>query len=233
MIDVRHLLSLHLGASMARQLAFAEDLANYQPGLNAEELTLSLAMDESPLALVPLGTVLRDDTWIWAWSLPQYSSNKRCQRLAQRLQTWSSDNQLSTFLLPSLPLELADGHQLAMLALCALDKYVYYCCPVGNELQFYIVRNYSRKISTLPVDRLVTVINEAVERFDVDHQTLVTSMLQDQGYTTEWHDRLALNAFAKDGRQVTVMFTIDGQIDFIEGEGTPRQRFWQKRSFST
>lgn len=233
MMDVKHILSIHLGSAMARQLAFAQELADHAHQMQLVDDKLLLTDEDSALSLIPLGCTHEDDTWSWAWSLPAYADAKRCQRLKHKLHTWAAEHQITSVLVPSIPLELADAYQLGMLAISALGKHVFYChpCKSGrNKLAVYIVTNYEQKKNTvLAAKQLVDVLREAVERFDVDHQTLVTHTLRDQRYQVAWHGEQKIEAEANDGRQITVMFSADGQLDFLEGEGTPRQRFWQRR----
>ncbi|WP_330186411.1 hypothetical protein KZZ52_24530 [Dactylosporangium sp. AC04546] len=127
----------------------------------------------------------RDGTWLWAWANQASNLPPGLLHLCTWLQDYGRREGVAELTTPSFPLERADGHRLALLA-SGLTGRPYYRGPYDGGAVFFHLEGIPAQV-TAPVrpERALTVLNQVIMGFEVDHRTAAAAFLQQQGWRVE------------------------------------------------
>jgi hypothetical protein len=175
-------LSRHVASALGRQFAFAEFLGERPWSVDIGSGTVTFGDDLTyPIQL--LGTESHGDgTWLWAWANTQSNLPPDLLRAAEWLREYGSEHAISELTDKSFPLTTADGHKLSLLA-AGLTGRGYYRGPYeGGALFFLVERLPGSVLAPVPPVRVIGVLTEALQSYELDHRVVVESFLTQQGF---------------------------------------------------
>jgi len=215
----RYLLSRHVGSSFAKQLAFADFLGERSWGVDISEGT-ALFGDELSFPIQLLGTEADGDlSWLWAWANTQINLPQDLLVSCNDMKQLGLDNEIMELTERSFSQNVADGHMIAMVASGLNQNCCYYRGPYEGGALYFLVCDIpdTLRVPVTP-EQAITVINQSISQFDIDHQVMVTEFLQQQLFsvTTE---RNIVRA-SRDNSDVTLSFDSQGCIEKIGGSLT-------------
>lgn len=230
------LLARHVGTAFSRQIAFAERLGERRCSLDLGEGRARFGGDLAyPIQL--LGTESgADQTWRWAWA--DQASNLPAELLvtSEKLRGLGLRENITELSSPAFPQQLADGHSLALLASGLEERGSCYYCEknlAGGSLFFLVEKALPTVAAPLPQERVITVIEQLVEQFDLKHRMMLEGFLVDQGFGLRVHDDTLLAS--RQGSGLTLRFDPMGRLVELQGTLAPAQvpstkpwwKFWQ------
>lgn len=233
MTKFNELLSQYVGVAFARQLALA-DFLNERPWSVDMRQGICTFGNDLRLPMQLLGTEAEDsNTWLWAWG--NEASNlppallKSCNTLKE-LGTKLGVSELSQ---RSFPLEVVDGHSLALIASGMDGQSCYYRGPYNGGALFFLLKDVPAELlCSVPSERAIRVLGEVISKFEVNHRLMAESFLKSQGFAL---DASPSKLTASRGRdQISLTFDNLQRITAIEGNIQPRSnpkpwwQFWKK-----
>ncbi|HEX6708568.1 MAG TPA: hypothetical protein VF169_27780 [Albitalea sp.] len=222
-------LTRHIGSSFARQLAFADFLGDGHWGADLDEGVFTYTPDKR-LPLQVLGSESEvSGTWLWAWGNEQAGLSPSVLQAAHAVREFGEANDIAPLTTRSFALDDISGHAIAMLCAGLAGGKCYYRGPYDGGAAFFLVDGVPAQVlASVAPARAVTVIQQVISQFDVDHRAMVRSFMQQQGYAIE-EDGSTLRAAAASGGALRLSFDTLGRLASIEGTLTPapKKRGWQ------
>jgi hypothetical protein len=175
-------LSHHVATALGRQFAFAEFLGQRSWGVDIGSGTVTFGDDLSfPIQL--LGTEShKSGTWLWAWANTQSNLPPQLLRAAEWLREYGREHAVSELTEKSFPLTTADGHKLSLLA-AGLTGRGYYRGPYEGGALFFLVDGLPASVlAPVPPARVIGVMTEALQSYELDHRAVVEGFLTQQGF---------------------------------------------------
>jgi len=214
------LLSKHVGSAFAKQLAFADFLGDRGWGVNISEGLATFGDDLSfPIQL--LGTEADGDvSWLWAWANEQSNLPANVLVACSELKRIGSENGIPELTERSFSQDVANGHQISMIASGLNSNCCYYRGPYdGGALYFLVCAVPSELLLPVSTERVVTVINESISQFDLNHKEMVTSFLHSQQFSIQTETNTVIAQRNNDA----LKFSFDslGRIENIDGTLKP------------
>lgn len=221
MPSFQDLFAQHVATAMARQYALADLLGDrdWQVDLAAGTATFG---DEHSFPIQLLGSESHHDgTWLWAWANAESNLPPALLRLCSWLRDYGVRASVPVLTEPSLPLERADGHRLALLA-SGMTGRPYYRGPYeGGALFFHLEGVPEVVLAPVTAERAVAVLSQVIQAFEVDHGSVARAFLHQQGWRVdEWPDGML--AQHPDGSQVKITFDDQGRIANLASHISPR-----------
>ncbi|YCK38090.1 DUF6882 domain-containing protein [Actinomadura sp. ATCC 39365] len=178
-------LSRSVATSLARQFALMDLLGNRPWSVDTHAGLISFG-DDLHFPLQFLGTESHtDQTWLWAWANAQSNLPPHLLRAADWLRDHGRQQGIPELTEPSLPLDRADGHLLALLS-AGLTNRCYYRGPYPGGAVFVLLENVPDEVfAPVRPERALSVLGQALSTYELDHRTLVESFLTQQGWQVE------------------------------------------------
>jgi uncharacterized protein DUF6882 len=224
------LLSQHVGAAFARQLAFADFLGDRNWSLTLSSGKVRFG-DDLEYSIQLLGSEAHNNnTWLWAWANRHITPAPQSMAAANRLRQLGQEKGIEVFSEPSFSLDAADGHTIALVASGINGRCCYYRGPYDGGAAFFLVTGVpDALLAPVPPERAITVITEVVSQFNVHHRLMAKSFLASQGFTLR-EEPQSLVASSQQG-QMTLSFDEHGRLTNIGGKIEPRpaasKRWWE------
>ncbi len=229
----QELLSGHIGAAFARQLAFAGFLRERNWSLDLRTGKVGFGDDlEYPIQL--LGSEAHNNnTWLWAWANRHIDPAPESMIVATRLRKLGEERGIEQLAQPSFSLDAADGHAIALVASGNHGRCCYYRGPYDGGAAFFLVTGVPNSLlAPVSPERAITVVTEVISQFNVDHRLMVRSFLTSQGF--EVREEPGSMAASREGGQIKLSFDELGRLTEIGGKIEPRLpakkwwEFWKK-----
>ncbi|MEV0588826.1 DUF6882 domain-containing protein [Nonomuraea sp. NPDC050310] len=178
-------LSRSVATSLARQFALMDLLGN-RPWSVDTRAGLIFFGDDLRFPLQLLGTESHgDQSWLWAWANTQSNLPPDLLRAAEWLRDHGRQHGIPELTEPSLPLDRADGHLLALLSAGVTGR-CYYRGPYQGGALFVLLENVPDVVfAPAHPERVLSVLGQALSTYELDHRTLVESFLVQQGWQVE------------------------------------------------
>jgi hypothetical protein len=182
-VDCYSLFCRHAAVSFGKQ----QRLANLV-GSSVWHFDLSLGMlgfgNEHLWKVQILGTEAgNSQTWLWSWANEACNIPTQLRVSALTLRLLGQQHGIPEFSEPQFPLDVVNGHTLAMIAsgVCRADAY--YRCPYEGGAAFVLIQDPGFPSCTQPpLRRLVSVFPQAVSSLDIpDHHLALTGYLEYYG----------------------------------------------------
>ncbi|MFI5906892.1 DUF6882 domain-containing protein [Dactylosporangium sp. NPDC051541] len=215
------LFAQHVATGMARQLALADVLGerDWQLDLTAGQATFG---GDLRYGVQLLGSESQGErSWLWAWANEAGNLPPALLNLATWLRDFGQREGVAEFTTPGFPLARADGHRLALVA-SSLTGRPYYRGPYDGGAVFFHLEGTPPEV-TAPVrpERALTVLQQIIAAFPVDHRTMTRSFLGQQGWTL---DETPAAIVARDPSGATLRIDFDdlGRLSKLSGTLGPR-----------
>lgn len=223
MTTFNELLSQHIGLAFARQLAFADYLGERNWSVDIRQGTCGFGDDlRFPLQL--LGTEAEDsDTWLWAWANEASNLPPALLQSCHALKELGDKLGIRELTERSFPLDVANGHSLALIASGLDGQCCYYRGPYRGGALFFLVKDVPVELlQPVPAERAISVLGEVISLFEVNHRLMAESFLKSQGFALEASPG-QLTA-KRDGDSIILAFDDQQRISGIEGALQPRDK---------
>lgn len=209
------LLSQHVGASFAKQIAFADLIGERNWGVSMSEGIATFGTDLSfPIQL--LGTEADGDaSWLWAWANEQSNLPANLLQACNECKDLGFTQQVTEFTDRSFSQDIANGHMIALVASGLHPNCCYYRGPYDGGALFFLVCDVPNDVVCLVApERVVTVMTEVISQFEINHRDMADSFLQSQGFTLHPAGNRLLAT--RDSDSLTVSFDSMQRIDKID-----------------
>lgn len=229
MSPFNELLSEHVGAAFARQLAFADFLGERNWNLDLGTGKVGFGDDlEYPIQL--LGSEAHNNnTWLWAWANRHIDPAPQAMAAATRLRDLGKKRGIAPLAEPTFSLDAADGHAIAMVASGIEGGCCYYRGPYNGGAAFFLVTDVPKSLlAPVPPERAITVLTQVISQFDVDHRLMAKSFLASQGF--ELREESKSVTASREGGTITLSFDELGRLTEIGGKieaRPPAKKWWE------
>jgi hypothetical protein len=215
------LLSQHVGASFARQRAFADFLGDRSWGVDMRQGTCQFGNDLAyPIQL--LGTEAEgDSTWLWAWANEASNLPTSLLTACTGLRELGEQEKISEFYQRSFSIDVADGHSIALIASGLDSKSCYYRGPYDGGALFFLVNGVPDEIlQPAATERMLTIISEVISQFIVPHRSMVLAFLASQGFIVDSTTHEVSGVRGAD--KLTFAFDAQDRISQMDGSLHPK-----------
>lgn len=222
--------SKHAGGAFVKQLTFADYLGERGWGIDISQGIVNFGDDLSfPVQLI--GTeVDGNNTWLWAWANEASDLPKKLLKSSLELKELGEQYNIPELVNRSYAREPVNGHMLAMFASGLNKDSCYYRGPYDGGALYFLVNNVPDDIwAPVEAQRAITVITQVISLFDVEHNTLVESFLQSQGFIIE-HSTNKIIA-TRSANAIHCTFDEQGRIINIEGTLSNSAASLEKKSW--
>ncbi|MGO8670120.1 MAG: DUF6882 domain-containing protein [Capsulimonadaceae bacterium] len=160
-------------------------------------------------------------TWLWAWAntasrLPAFVFED-----AVTLRKLGEARGIPELTRPTLPRESCRGDHLALIAsgVCAADGYYRGPNGHGNGSLYFLLYDTPKAYPPHPA-RIVTMISRVANEYPVDHRSMATAFLKQQGFTIL--DVMGdIEAVRPDGAVIELSFDAQHRLSTMEGQILP------------
>ncbi len=177
------LLSTSVGGSCARQLALGELIGKRDWSVDIDQGIVQFGKDlQFPMQL--LGTESNgDDSWLWAWANQQSPFPDAQLQHCLQLREIGTKKNIPEFAERSFPLEVASGYEIGTVASALLGNAFYYRAPHDHGALVFTIQDLPAELGArVPIERVVRVIQEVVDNFDINAQAMCQQFLIDQQF---------------------------------------------------
>ena len=233
MTQFQHLLSQHVGTAMLKQSRLDAILGKHNWNVDLQKGTADFDRGRVfPLQVI--GTESESSaTWLWGWANTGSEIPAKLLASSNQLRELGIKDSIEELSSPQIPLGQADGYALTIVAVGVSGADAYYRGSYdGGALYFTVTGLPPSKKPASPVE-LINIMSQVVTNFTVDHRTMVSSFLEQQGYSLEDVDG-NLVAKAAHGTDIHVNFDGQGQISGMEtkagtvAEDSEKKPWWKR-----
>jgi hypothetical protein len=213
-------LSHHVASALGRQFAFADYLGERSWSVDIGSGAVTFGNDLTfPIQL--LGTESHGNgTWLWAWANTQSNLPPDLLRAVEWIRDYGRDQGVSELTDRSFPLATADGHKLSLLA-AGLTGCGYYRGPYEGGALFFLVEGLPATVlAPVPPVRVIRVLTEALQAYELDHRVVVESFLSQQGFALS-SDAATTAASHANGSRLQVAFDGHGRVARFDANLVP------------
>ena len=203
----------HVAGALARQHALAELLGDRSWSLDVSAGVARFG-DDLSFSVQLLGTESTEDrSWLWAWANDASGFPRRSIEACTSLKARSEAGAVPLLAKPLVALgDDLSGHEIALVASALCDALPYYRGPYDGGAVYVLLEGVPESVrGPYPPRRIANVLVEVISQFSVDHRTMASRFLLDQGFEFEGAAP-AWRARAADGRGLDVSFDEQGRI---------------------
>jgi hypothetical protein len=224
------LLSTTVGSSCVRQLALGDFLGTRNWSVDIDAGTVQFGEDlRYPMQL--LGTESNgDDTWLWAWANHASPFPDAQLQHCLKLREIGTKKNIPEFAERSFPLEVASGYEIGTVASALLGNAFYYRAPHNHGALLFTIQDLPAELAQrVPIERVVRVIQEVIDNFDVNAQAMCQQFLIEQQFdlSTDKHSITA----KRGGNTIELQFDDQDRLIKLEGdlhpETPPKKPWWR------
>lgn len=209
--------SRHVGSALARQFALADYLGERSWNVDIGAGTAAFG-DDLTFAIQLLGTESQHGgTWLWAWANTQSNIPPELLRAGEWIRDYGRQQLVPELTEPSVPLDHADGHMLAMLS-AGLTGRGYYRGPYDGGALFFLLEGLPDSVlAPVPPVRIIGILTEALQRYELDHREAVASFLGQQGFAVSG-TAATITASHPGGSRLLVELDDQGRVQRFDGQ---------------
>jgi hypothetical protein len=157
-------------------------------------------------------------TWLWAWADEHTELPASQLQSAIELRNWGAGEGVAEFTMPSVDLNRADGHAVAMIGAEVCKASCYFQDAYEGGAVFLLL--FDRTIDNQPSfdrARLLLRLSDLFSRYDLDHRNTLLSYLRHKGIP--FTEQGAFLAFELESAEhVQVEFDRNGRLTSFNGE---------------
>lgn len=220
----------YAGTSFARQLALADFLGKHRWNVDIGAGTVDFGRGRTYRIQVLGSESHLDHTWLWAWANEASQLPIHVLEGVRMVHRFGEQQGIRELTDASFPLQVADGHMLSMLSVGLVGACCYYRGPYEGGALFFLVLGIPESVlAAVGGERAVTVINQVISQFDVDHRLMVETFLEQQGFAVEASDG-KMSGRREDGTRIDLEFDGLGRASKIQTvlkPAEPRKPWWR------
>ncbi len=156
-------------------------------------------------------------TWLWAWADEQTEIPESLMQSAIQLKVWGEGEGFREFTLPSVDLNRADGHAIAMIASEVCNASCYYRDGYEGGAVFLLL--FGKTIDSRPSfdrTRLVRRLSDLFSRYDLNHRNALLSYLTMKRLSPV-EERNLISCELGSGERLNAEFDDAGRLTVING----------------
>jgi hypothetical protein len=156
-------------------------------------------------------------TWLWAWADEQTELSANLIQAAIQLRIWGAQAAIPELAMPSVDLNRADGHAIAMIASEVCKASCYYRDGYEGGAVFLLV--FDNTIDNQPSfdrRRLLVRLADLFSRYDLNHRNTVLSYLTAKGLAPA-EQRNMINCGLESGERLIAEFDDAGRLVVVNG----------------
>lgn len=209
------LFSRHALSSFAKQWQLADVVGERDWSIALDEGLLRFGDDLAFRAQLLGSEADGPQTWLWAWANEASQLPPGIVQLAHRIR--EQGRGVPELEEPELPLEVANGHQLAMLAVGMAGAGAYYSGPHGGGAVLLVIDDPSYPAAPpMTAVRFGSVFPALLQEFAFDHRVALSGFVEDFGIPARAADDDGVEVDFPDGT-LTVSFDELGRVAGIAG----------------
>ncbi len=156
-------------------------------------------------------------TWLWAWSDEQTEIPSTLMQSAIQLRIWGANEGIPEFTLPSLDLNRADGHLIALIGaeICKASCYYRDCYEGGAA----ILLLFDKLIDNQPPfdrERLLRRLSDIISRYEINHRNALLSYLRLKKLSPA-EERNLVSCELESGERLNAEFDTAGRLIVVNG----------------
>lgn len=166
-----------------------------------------------------LGTESEEtDTWLWAWANEASNIPLEKQAASLKLKALGEEHDIAELTEPLVPLEHADGHAFASIAVGEGLGKAYYRGPYEGGAAFLLITDEQLELKVDdPLQRILTVFPQAISAMEIsDHREALRGYLEHYGFEPQDQDG-ALVLHEDDEVVLRAEFDDLGRLTKLEG----------------
>jgi hypothetical protein len=156
-------------------------------------------------------------TWLWAWADEQEEIPASLTQSAIQLRIWGAEAGIREFTIPSVDLNSADGHALAMIATQVCKASCYYRDAYEGGAVYLLI--FDRTIDNQPSfnrQRLLIRLADLFSRYELNHRNVVLSYLTAKGLSPA-EQRNIVSCELESGERMIAEFDDAGRLIVVNG----------------
>ncbi len=151
-------------------------------------------------------------TWLWAWADEQTEIPPALMQSAIQLRNWGANEGLAEFTLPSVDLDRADGHIIAMIGaeICKASCY-YRDSYEGGAVFLLLFDKLIEDQHPFNRERLLRRLSDIFSRYEINHRNAILSYLRLKNLEPI-EDRNLVSCELESGERLNAEFDITGRL---------------------
>jgi hypothetical protein len=176
----------HVALSLEKQYALADYLGSHNWNVDLGEGKVDFGQ-RRVFQIQLLGSEDYEvGTWLWAWANThiQNSAHQGIFQAGAALREYGLQNNVAELTTSELELDGSiDGHRLALVASALYPADFYYRGEIANGAVYFLVTDTPlQKRPSADVPRLITIITQIINTFEVNHRRMISSYLTQKGF---------------------------------------------------
>jgi hypothetical protein len=215
------LLTQHIGAAFAKQLAFGDFLGERSWGVDLRQGTCQFGDDLTyPIQL--LGTeATGDSTWLWAWANEASNLPPALLTTCTTLRELGQRESIPELAQRSFSIGIANGHLLSMVASGIDGKSCYYRGAYDGGALFFLVRDVpDLLLQPVTTERAITTISQVIAEIEVPHRAMTQAFLISQEFSLEATNDGVIGE--RNGERIVLSFDDLDRVKDISAKLQPR-----------
>ncbi len=185
------LLETHVPFAFDRQLLLADLIGDLDWAYDLQTGLLSFG-DQISFEADVIGTESDEtSTWLWAWANKESNIPSEQQSASLKLKALGTEHGIAELTEPIIPLEHADGHAFATIAVGEGFGQAYYRGPYEGGAVFLLITDEKLYWQVEePLQRILTVFPQIISNLEIaNHQTALKGYLMPYGFDVEEEER--------------------------------------------
>ena len=181
------MIDFHLPFAFDRQLLLADLIGDLPWAFDLQNGTLSFG-DRFAWQAEVLGTESAESgTWLWAWANEESGIPEQQQDASLKLKALGEEHGIAELTEPIVPLDHADGHVFASIAVGECLGRAYYRGPYEGGAAFLLITDERLQLQVdYPLQRILTVFPQAISAMEIaDHREALRGYLEHYGFEAE------------------------------------------------
>jgi len=157
-------------------------------------------------------------SWLWAWADEQTEVPTELLSASLQAKKWGEQKNIPEFIIPSVDLNRADGHVLAMIATEICHASCYYRDVYEGGAAFVLV--FDKRIdeqAPFDLSRLSRSYLNLLSRYELNHRNVLVSYLRAKGLSPAEKGNV-ITAVMKTGELLSAEFYTAGRLLSLNGE---------------
>jgi hypothetical protein len=221
MTTFTELLTQHVGAAFAKQLAFGDFLDGRSWGVDLRQGTCQFGDDLSyPIQL--LGTeATEDSTWLWAWANEASNLPPALLTSCMALRELGQRENIPELSQRSFSIDIANGHSLSMVASGIDGKSCYYRGAYDGGALFFLVRDVpDLLLQPVTTERALMTLSQVIAEIEVPHRAMAQAFLTSQEFSLAATNDGVVGE--RNGDRIVLSFNNLDRLKEISGNLQPR-----------
>lgn len=173
-----------------------------------------------------------DNTWLWAWANPQSNFPDHILKAALHVRSTGEQQGIRELTEDKFVMDEVTDHMLAMLCGGLCNGECCYRMPYQGGAAFVLLENTPEPIRAIVgPERVPTVLSQVISTFEVDHRSMASNFLRQQGFVVNDSPAALSASRPSDKAESQISFDERGRISNIDMTINPSagKKPWWKR----